>query len=172
MLLTAAVGVGISTVEAAYEIEKISNSLDWINLMTYDFHGSWENFLEHNAPLKGRPEENAKNKMLNVKFAVEYWLSHGVPKQKLIMGMATYGRSFLLAKSMRNSPGSVAVGPGDHGRFSAESGFLTYYEICQKVKNEADWQLRYDDIQETSYAWNAKQWVSSQQFEDNKTLFS
>jgi GH18 family chitinase len=34
-MLTAAVGVGASTIENGYEIDKISAYLDYINLMTY-----------------------------------------------------------------------------------------------------------------------------------------
>ncbi len=36
LLLTAAVAAGVKTIKKAYEISRISESLDWINLMTYD----------------------------------------------------------------------------------------------------------------------------------------
>ena len=41
LLLTAAVGVGKPTVEAAYNIPAMTPYLDLINLMTYDLHGAW-----------------------------------------------------------------------------------------------------------------------------------
>lgn len=31
----------------------MSRYLDFINLMSYDLHGSWSKFLGHNAPLYG-----------------------------------------------------------------------------------------------------------------------
>ena len=49
--LTAAVSAGQSTIEAAYEVAEISSYLDAIHLMTYDFHGTWENQVNHHAPL-------------------------------------------------------------------------------------------------------------------------
>lgn len=165
-MLTAAVGVGMETMENAYEISKISKDLDLINLMTYDFHGSWEDFIGHNAPLTARPDEDAKNKKLNVKFVVDYWLSEGASKDQLMLGMATYGRTYRLGKVSRNSPGDSAVGPGDHGKYSGEGGFLTYYEICNKI-NGSDWILKYDVVQQVPYAFKKRQWVS---FDDVKSL--
>ena len=41
-LLTAAVGAGSSLDDRAYNIPEMSKYLDYINLMTYDFHGEWE----------------------------------------------------------------------------------------------------------------------------------
>ncbi|CAF4637343.1 unnamed protein product, partial [Rotaria sp. Silwood2] len=38
LLLTAAVAAEKSTIETAYEIDKIAKYIDFINLMTYDFH--------------------------------------------------------------------------------------------------------------------------------------
>ncbi|CAH1791210.1 unnamed protein product, partial [Owenia fusiformis] len=42
LLLTAAVAAGKSNIDRGYEVEKISRDLDFINLMSYDLHGSWE----------------------------------------------------------------------------------------------------------------------------------
>lgn len=166
MLLTCAVGVGIETVENGYEIDKISEHLDFINLMTYDLHGPWETKLGHNAPLKARLDDDEKDKKLNLEFVVDYWLSKGAPKEKLILGVATYGRSFRLGQSFKNSPGDVSVGKGRSGRFSGEAGFLTYYEICQNI-NKENWALKFDEIQKVPYSYSNKHWVS---FDDVKSV--
>ena len=42
LLLTIAVGAGSSTVDNGYEVAKIHQHLDWIGVMSYDLHGSWE----------------------------------------------------------------------------------------------------------------------------------
>lgn len=39
LLLTAAVGAGKPTIDAAYEIPKVCETLDLVNLMSYDLHG-------------------------------------------------------------------------------------------------------------------------------------
>ncbi|KAF7655579.1 hypothetical protein LDENG_00054070 [Lucifuga dentata] len=51
LMLTAAVSAGKGTIDAGYEIAKIAKHLDFINVMTYDFHGAWERFTGHNSPL-------------------------------------------------------------------------------------------------------------------------
>ena len=39
LLLTAAVGAGKPTIDAAYEIPQVCEALDLVNLMSYDLHG-------------------------------------------------------------------------------------------------------------------------------------
>ncbi|ROL53246.1 Acidic mammalian chitinase, partial [Anabarilius grahami] len=51
LMLTAAVAAGKGNIDAAYEIAEIAKYLDFINIMTYDFHGSWETVTGHNGPL-------------------------------------------------------------------------------------------------------------------------
>jgi chitinase len=66
LILTAAVGAGASTIETAYEIDKIAPHLDFINLMTYDLHGGgWENFTGLHTALYARPDDNQEQKTLN-----------------------------------------------------------------------------------------------------------
>jgi GH18 family chitinase len=40
-------------------------TLDFINLMSYDLHGSWEKFLGHNSPLYPRGDESHEQKKFN-----------------------------------------------------------------------------------------------------------
>lgn len=52
LLLTAAVPASFEAIAAGYDVPEISKYLDFINVMTYDFHGQWERQVGHNSPLK------------------------------------------------------------------------------------------------------------------------
>ena len=43
-LLSAAVPAPKSRIDAGYDVKRISEVLDFINVMTYDLHGSWDGF--------------------------------------------------------------------------------------------------------------------------------
>lgn len=77
-------------------------------------HGSWEDFLGHQAPLYPRRDESPDQRKLNVEWAVNYWLNQGCPKEKLVVGLALYGRSFTYSGSP--TLGSPATGAGSQGR--------------------------------------------------------
>ena len=49
-----------------YDVPEISKYLDFINIMTYDFHGQWENTVGHNAPLFPLEVTSSYNKKLTV----------------------------------------------------------------------------------------------------------
>ena len=65
LLLTAAVAVWRPKVEAGYEPGKISKYLDFINLMAYDYHGSWNKNTGHNSPLFARQGQTGDQLLLN-----------------------------------------------------------------------------------------------------------
>jgi len=56
-------------------------------------------------------------------------VSKGVPPHKLIIGLATYGRSFTLSGADTDI-GAPASGAGPAGTFTREAGFMAYYEVC------------------------------------------
>lgn len=51
-LLTAAVGAAPQTINRAYDVPAITKYLDFIHIMAYDYHGSWDGHIGHNAPLR------------------------------------------------------------------------------------------------------------------------
>ncbi len=59
--------------------------------------------------------ETADQSKFNVDAAVNYWLSEGAPRDKLVVGLASYGHSFKLANVNNFKLGSTAEGPGDPG---------------------------------------------------------
>ncbi|KAK3589884.1 hypothetical protein CHS0354_015910 [Potamilus streckersoni] len=131
LLLTAAVAAGKNTIDVSYDIPGMTRYLDFISLMSYDFHGSWEKTTGHNSPLYKRSGEQGDLAYLNVQAAANYWITKGCPSKKLIIGLPTYGRSFTLADPNKWGMGEPASGVGPAGSFTREAGVLSYYEICE-----------------------------------------
>ena len=41
-----------------YDVARIARHLDFINVMTYDLHGSWDRAADHHAPLNRRDHDD------------------------------------------------------------------------------------------------------------------
>ncbi|XP_067863874.1 chitinase-3-like protein 1 [Heptranchias perlo] len=163
LLLTAAVAAGKETIDNSYEIRKISKYLDFISVMTYDFHGAWDAFTGHNSPLYRGAADQGLFTEFNTDFVVKYWRSNGAPSNKLLVGIATYGRTFRLSSS-NSSVGAPASGPGPAGRFTREDGFWAYYEICDflKIANK-----RWINDQQVPYAFKDNVWLG---YDDQRSI--
>ena len=150
-LLTAAVAAGSKYIDTSYELHEIHKYLDFINLMAYDFRGGWDNTTGHNAPLY--VHEFDKDRTLNVHWAVKKWLTQ-VPAEKLVLGMSAYGRSFELKPGFESCPltDTPVKGYGIQGVYSRENGFLTYYEICEKIQKDK-WKYVWSEQQKVPYAF-------------------
>ncbi len=88
--------------------------------MAYDLHGSWEDYTGHHAPLYGRKEETGDARYLNVDWAVKYWLSKGLSRDKLVLGLPAYGRTFTLEYSNDYNIGSKTISGGTAGKVSVK----------------------------------------------------
>lgn len=97
--------------------------------MAYDFHGKWERETGHNAPLHAPSSDSEWRKQLSVENAAATWVRLGAPKDKLIIGMPTYGRTFTLSNPKVYKVNSPASGGGKAGEYTKEGGFLAYYEV-------------------------------------------
>jgi chitinase len=165
-VLTAAVPASFEAIAAGYDVPEISKYLDFINVMTYDFHGQWEKKIGHNAPLYALESASGYQKKLTVDFSAREWVKKGAPKEKLLIGMPTYGRSFTLVNGSQFDIGAPASGGGTTGKFTNEAGFLSYYEICSflAAKNTT---LVWDSEQQVPFAYKDDQWVG---FDDERSL--
>jgi len=63
-------------------------------------------------------------------WSIDFWLNvAGVPREKLILGVATYGMTYTLATAAQHGLKAAATGAGDPGKYTQESGILAYYEV-------------------------------------------
>jgi chitinase len=84
-------------------VTQMVDALDWINIMAYDFHGSWEPAgpTNHHAALYASTCESVNGDWGDK--AVGAYLFAGVPRNKLLLGVPFYGRGWR---------GVAAVGDG------------------------------------------------------------
>ena len=71
--------------------------------------------------------------------------------------MPMYGQSFTLSSSSVNGLNAASSGAGAAGPFTAQAGFLAYFEICYMVKNE-QWTVAHEPGM-GPYAYKGNQWV-------------
>jgi len=150
-LLTIAAPAGPSIIEHL-EAKAISDVVDWINVMSYDFHGSWERTTGHDAPLYQATGDTLAG--FNVETAVDTYLSAGVPPARLVMGVPFYGRSFAgVAAGTTHGlhQAQTGAGPG-----TWEQGILDYRDIAEHYLSNAGF-VRYVDVSASvPYLYNAK----------------
>lgn len=74
--------------------------------------------------------------------------------------MPLYGQSFRLSDPSSNGLNSNAPGPGQAGEYTKAAGFLSYYEICERIKKRG-WTVVKDPSKKMGpYAFKGDQWVS------------
>ncbi|KFB49619.1 AGAP006191-PA-like protein [Anopheles sinensis] len=154
LLLTASVGPSEYRASQSYDIPGIARCVDYILLMAYDYNGSWDSYTGHNAPLYSGSSDSEFQKQLNIDHSVRYWKRQGAPSHKLILGLATFGRTFTLSNSSNNGFRNNASGAGHAGPYTNESGILAYYEIQERFG-----ETRWDSEQCVPYAVSGNQWV-------------
>ncbi len=124
-LLTSCFGVSHDKMEAI-EWENILPLVDMVNLMTYDFHGSWDAESNHHTPLYspavGDPQwcfDGAFNKLVH---------EFDVPAEKINLGIAFYGKALANCTRLYGSHTGY-----DGSTFSEDEGQPLYYNILKKM---------------------------------------
>jgi len=125
LLLTSCFGASHERMENI-EWENILPLVDMVNLMSYDFHGSWDNESNHHTPLYS-PAVGNPDWCIHGAFA-KLTQEFGVPAEKVNIGVAFYG------KALANC--SQLYGPHsgyDGSTFWEDEGQPLYYNIMKKM---------------------------------------
>ena len=142
-LLTAAVSASKSYM-THIEWSQVIRLLDAINLMSYDFHGSWNSETGHNSPLFATAKDDSP---MHVDGAVQTLMkTYGVPASKINIGAAFYGRSM----KTQETPDlmSATTGKVDSVIFQEDEGSPQFYNI---VKSKFAFEEHWDDYAKVPY---------------------
>ena len=185
-LLTIASGAGKWHVDNM-ELNLIQQYVDYIQLMTYDIHGSWEPLTGLNAPLYRDPDSGF-NFEWSVQDAVQTYINNGVPANKIVMGVPFYGRVYNQVNNVNSGLYQSFTGGGSaksyaelEANYINKNGFIRYWEPNSKVPwlfNGSQF-ISYDDVESMGYKTSfiklmglggAMMWELSQ--DPNKVLLS
>ena len=133
---------------ATFNLAGLAPSVDRFNVMTYDFHGTWENTTGHQSAFTGDAAG------YDIKTAVGAYLAAGVPAGKVVLGAPLYTRAW----------SGVADG-GDGGYLEAssgaapgtfEKGVYDYKDLVAQVQASAGgWKVYWDDTAQATYVYDA-----------------
>ena len=141
-------------VYANLELDQIHKILNWINLMTYDFHGAWDATTNFNSPLYKSSTDPSPDLVVrnhfNVDAVVQAYLAAGIPPQKLVIGVPFYGRGWQGVQDINHGLYQAATGAAP-GRF--EPGVYDYWDI--KKNYLTTYQRYWQDEAKVPWIYNA-----------------
>jgi chitinase len=83
---------------ANFDLAAIHPYLDWINVMTYTFHGGWSPITNHHAALYASSADPSEDEIVrqqfNVDATVQAYLAAGVPAHKIVVGVPFYAHGW------------------------------------------------------------------------------
>jgi GH18 family chitinase len=144
-LLSLAAGAS-SEFLAHTEMEKVQASVDFVNLMTYDFReAEGDPLAGHHANLYLHP---ADPKQSSADRAVRDFLAAGVPPGKLVLGVPFYGRAWGEVDSDDASGGLFRPGKKPSERLD------THYANLSALVAAGAYERRWDRAAQAPYLWS------------------
>ncbi len=119
--------------------EFLLETMDWINVMTYDYTGDWTNYAGHHSPLFASSKQPgaARSTALTMKYLLD---ERGLPADRLAVGIPLYGRGFGVGEPYASTKGASKTGVprGD-------------YINLHRLEHEKGWKRVWDN--ETRNPW-------------------
>lgn len=153
-LLTIASGAS-QTYAQNVEFSQLQQYVDFVNIMTYDFYGSWESTTGHASALMDPSGQN----QFSVDSAVNIHMNNGVPANKIVVGCAFYGHSWSGVTNSNN---------GLYQSFSGSANDeITYTQLASSYINKNGYTRYWDSQAKAPYLWNGNTFVS---YDDEQSL--
>jgi len=156
-LQTIASGQGDNFVVNA-DLARSSAYLDFINIMTYDYSGNWEQLAHHNAPLFHDSRNPATRAERNhVLGGLTGHLNGGVPAHKLVMGIPFYGKGWQDCPPDGDGQFQTCSGGTTFG--SWESSIFDYTDLEQNYVNKNGYVRHWNEWTKTAYLYNSEKQI-------------
>ena len=137
-LLTIATGASQTYLDNT-DLRRAQEYLDFINIMTYDYAGAWTDRVWHHTNLQAPTGPEASGR--GTDLAVQEHLRAGVPRHKLVVGVAFYGRGWGDVDGL-NQPASDSV-------FG-----LPYHRITELERSDPGFTRMWDEDAQAPYLWS------------------
>uniref|UniRef100_A0A6M2D3H3 Putative catalytically inactive chitinase-like lectin n=1 Tax=Rhipicephalus microplus TaxID=6941 RepID=A0A6M2D3H3_RHIMP len=162
LLLSVALPAKVWLLGELYRVQAIKRWADFVNLMTYEFNTyHWlKPRVNHNSPLFSRSPALPYFRRLNVAFSAQLWVKMGMPKSKIMVGIPTFGLSWVLRDSESWHIGSRATGRDPHN-----GGYVNFADVCSLQKNGS--HDEYDAKAMVPYMHKEKLWIS---YDDKRSV--
>lgn len=150
--LTMATGASPSKINAL-DLTELNKIVDSYNIMTYDFtSGSWgDAYTGHQTNARSSPNDPVvSRRQFSTELAASYMVSKGAAKNKINLGVAFYGRGFLIEKSASPNPFVKSLGGIKEGTWEPNS--FDYYDL--KAKYITSTNVYWDDISKAPYIFD------------------
>ncbi len=157
-LLMAAFGANPSQMNGI-EYDKVKDILDYINLMTYDYNGTWGNKSNHHSPLYSSEPDSAGSLDWSFRLLTE---KYDVPAHKINIGTGFYARTYRCVSDIKQA-GHCGT---DNKTFPYYDGKPMYWRVMEEAHN---YEEKWDDIAKMSYMVNKKD-SSMISYENEKTV--
>jgi chitinase len=118
--------------------------LDFVNLMTYDFHGPWTSHTGHHANLY--PPAAPDSVEQSAAHAVTQFVKAGVPPEKLVLGVPFYGRGW---------SGVKPENEGLYQPYEASQGSYSYDTLANHLAQQENFVRQWDAAAQAPTLWNA-----------------
>lgn len=149
----------------AFPVEDMGKALDYIVYMTYDLHGQWDYDNKWTSP--GCSTGNCLRSHVNeteTMDALAMITKAGVPSNKVVVGVASYGRSFKMAEAGCDGPmctftGSARDSDAYPGRCTNTPGYISNAEIQEIIESgnvNRQWTSAGSDL----LVFNDTEWVA------------
>lgn len=149
---------GAYSVSDSYDLAALARSADWLNVMTYDMNNIFSPVSGFNTPLAADPraaEPAPQRSRDNLRGAVRYYESQGVPAAKIMLGVAFYGRGFTGVS--RENAGLYSKYTGGYAETpwkTIRSQFLTSPDWVRHWSATAQAPWLYNDAQHTFFTYD------------------
>ncbi|CAL1546703.1 unnamed protein product, partial [Lymnaea stagnalis] len=129
LLLVADVSGNDMKSDQGYEVFAFSRYLDFINILTLNYHGNWDKYPGHNSPIFA-------DDGYSIDETLRYWVQRGMTRSQINAAIPTYGRSYHVTEPENSQP--YISGTGIGGPVTKSVGFLSFFELCKVVKDEGE----------------------------------
>jgi chitinase len=154
--LSMAVGCGTARYAHIMELAELATFMDEINLMSYDMRQGTSEMTGHHTNLFNN---TADPRPASAKYAIDLFVEHGVPIEKLVIGAAFYGRGWTGVQgggtglNAKSSKWEYRVQGGfaklTDPEWQKENGFVRYWDDEAKAPYlfNGDIFISYDDTE-------------------------